>query len=298
MARKTPEDPTGQRDNRARTARKIAARMDSARNEVATLFRSIPWTTRRVKSFVNQSTVFYEYDISPEQQNEVAADIRKIIDLALLQSSGDTPPENWWYKPEVEQPTRQGTLEETRDFNRLIALAISLGLTGAGGILPVPLAPDAVLMSPAYLTALRSVYASNFQVIKTVSQRVGGQVIQTINSGISAGLSPTQIAKDISTRFNVAKSSAQRIADTEVNKAYTNAKMRATKVAGDISGLSVAVRHISALLPTTRRAHAARHFKIYTVEDQTEWWDSGSNRINCHCSVQSVLIDKQGNLVQ
>ena len=71
--------------------------------------------------------------------------------------------------------------------------------------------------------------------------------------------------------------------------------------AGDLisqrTGLRSAVMHISALTATTRAHHAARHGLIYTMEDQISWWNEGANRINCKCSINTVLITKSGKAV-
>jgi hypothetical protein len=86
--------------------------------------------------------------------------------------------------------------------------------------------------------------------------------------------------------------------ETEINKAYNDAKLDATRLLSDRTGLRAAVIHISALTPTTRATHADRHGNAYTVGDQQQWWSEGSNRINCKCSTQSVLIDSKGNVMQ
>jgi hypothetical protein len=53
------------------------------------------------------------------------------------------------------------------------------------------------------------------------------------------------------------------------------------------------------LAPNTRRNHAARHGDIFTPTEQAEWWDSGSNRLNCQCTVVDVLVDKKtGEVLQ
>lgn len=299
MAKKTKTDPTGQRNNRAKTTKRLSIRLDRSERKVRALFRSIPRKRRQVIKTINEVQVFYDYDLTPEQRQDFNDEIRKVLDDELLETQNNTVPIAWWYRPEVELPTRQGTLEELVQFNALIALAVSLGITGTGGITPQRIAPESVLSSNRYLTELRNVYVENFQVIKSLSDRTASQTIQVINSGMSAGATPTSIAKDISKRFDVSKSSAKRIAETEVNKAYTNAKMKATKTAEELTGLRARVRHISALLPKrTRPTHAARHGKIFTVEEQTAWWDSGSNRINCKCTVNSVLIDGKGNVIE
>ncbi len=300
MAKKTDADPTGQRDNRQRTTRKLNTRLSKSMRDVLALFRKIPKTRTQVTKIVNNEVqAVYNYDLTAEQTEAFNAEIRKILDLWLLETQGENVPINWWYKPEVEQPHRQGTLEELTQFNQLINMAISLGLTVTGGITPQRISPELILSSNQYLQSLQNVYVESFQVIKNLSSKTSGQVIQSINSGMQAGLTPTQIAKDIADRFNVSKSNAKRIAETEINKAYNDAKLRATKTAGEISGLRAAVRHISALIPKrTRPAHAARHFKVYTVEQQLAWWNSGSNRINCKCTTRTVLVDKKGNVIE
>lgn len=294
VARKTEADPSGQRDNRSRAYKLLAKRLRIAKREILSLLRAIP---RSIKIVVNlKPETVYDYDIPPEQLETFDSQIRQIINK-MLETQGDTVPNNWFFKPEVEQPVRQGTLETTNEYNRLIALAILAGMLGRGGMQLQRISPEVITSSQPYLSALRSVYVENFQVIKTLSDRTAGQVIQVINDGIQAGLSPTQIAEQITKRFNVADASANRIAQTEVNKAYNDAKLRATKTAGNITGLKSYVMHISALLPTTRSWHAARHMKVYTVEEQNVWWNEGTNRINCHCTVQPVIKQKNGEYI-
>lgn len=293
MASKTLEDPTGQRVNRARTERKFNKRINAAQRDVISLFRNIPKRRRIVPNLA-----VYDYDVTPEQTEAFNAEIRRIIDLWLLNGAIESVPNNWWYKQEIEQPVRQGMLEEINEFNRLIGIAITAGIVGAGGMLPQRIAPELIFSSPEYLSTLRNVYVENFQTIKTLSSRTAGQVIQRINTGIQSGLTPSQITKEIRERFSVSKSGAKRITDTEVNKAYNDAKLRATQQVARATGLAARVRHISALLPTTREKHAARHKKTYTVEAQRIWWDTGANRINCHCSTTTVLVNRSGEVIE
>ena len=85
---------------------------------------------------------------------------------------------------------------------------------------------------------------------------------------------------------------ALRIARTEVNHAFTEARYEHSKDVRDRLGLEVKAMHVSALVDSTRPNHAARHGKIYTLEDQRTWWSEGSNLISCLCStVEVVFID-------
>jgi len=286
MAKIIPNDPTGQRLNRARTTRRLNKRLESARGQIISLFRAIPWTRRTVEKVRNQPgrMVVYDYDLSPEQAEILGRRIRGVLDDLLLQLTGDNVPANWWFKVEVEQPVRQAFY-----FKPLKNV-------------PQQIATETILSSPKYLQELRTVYMENFQVIKTLSDNTAAQVIRTINTGIKAGNTPTEIAKNINTRFDVSQSNAERIARTEVNRAYNDAKIRATETAGEISGLPSYVRHLSALLPErTRKHHAARHYLVYTVEQQNKWWDSedgGTNRINCLCTVRPVIKDNEGHFLE
>lgn len=295
--KQTKSDPTGQRANRARTSKRLWARLQKAQIDVISLFRAIP--KKRRTYTVNEQKPVYDYDLTPEQIEILNNKIRQVLNDVLLETQGDTMPMGWWYKGEVELPVRQATLEELNEFNRLIALAILAGMMGRGGMEPQRIAPEVVLSSPKYLAELRNVYIENFQVIKSLSNTTAAQVIQKINNGIRAGLTPTEISKSIQERFDVSKSNADRIARTEVNRAYTDSKIRATKTAGEISGFKPMVRHISALLPDrTRKHHAARHYLVYTPEEQNAWWAKDANRINCLCSIRTVLIDKDGNYIE
>ena len=132
-----------------------------------------------------------------------------------------------------------------------------------------------------------------YLVIKGLSDGVATQIVGVINNGIDGKLSISKIAENINGRFDVSKSSARRIAQTEVNRAFNDAKLNVGELAEQRTGIKTAVRHISALLATTRPHHAARHKKIYSRAAQESWWAEGVNRINCRCTIESVLINKK-----
>ena len=287
MSKKTPEDPTGQGSNRKRATRRFNRRLKSAKKQVLRLFSRIPRERRTVAPIAN--TTVYDYDV----QQPLDAEIRSIIDNAL-QTSTDQPPVDWWYSQEVELPYRQGTIEATQEFNQGLEAAIIAGLLLASPATR-SIEPDSVIAGRVYRQRLRSVIIDNYNSIKGLSTETATQLINRINSGIRAGKTPTDIKADITGRFDVADSKAKRIVVTEVNTAYNNARMNVTKDLSQVTGVKTAVRHISALLPTTREWHAARHRKIYTVEDQRQWWDSDSNRINCHCVANPVFLDSKNN---
>lgn len=295
MSRKTPQDPTGQARNRNRGTARLSVRLTNAERKIKALFRSVPRSSRRQTSITNaEQKAIFDYDYDPVEFERL---VKFEINTELLQTQTDVMPFDWYWKQDVELPYRQGTVEEVRDFNQLIASAIAAGVL-IGGLPPQEVPIEQVLLSEPYRAELTTVQARNFSTIKSLSDNTAAQVMQRINSAVQAGESPSVVAKEISERFDVSRSSAKRIAETEINRAYNDAKMDATELMAERTGLRAAVIHISALAPTTRSTHAARHGNTYTVADQRSWWNTSPNRINCKCATESVLIDRQGNVVQ
>lgn len=294
MSKKTKADPTGQARNRNRGTKRLTTRLTKAERQVKALFRDIPRTSRRQTRIVNaEQTTIYDYEYN---QAEFERLVQIIINEQLLETQADVMPFLWFWKPDVELPYRQGTTEEIRDFNQLVIAAAAAGVLVAG-LPPEPVTIEQVLLSEPYRAAVNNVQVGNFSTIKGLSEKTTSQVMQRINAGIQAGDTPTDIASDITERFGVAKSDAKRISETEVNKAYNDAKLNATELIGERTGLRAAVIHISALSPTTRQTHADRHGNAYTVADQLKWWNTSPNRFNCKCTTRSVLIDRSGKVI-
>lgn len=288
-------DPTNQARNRNRTDKKLKVRLTNAEKGVKRIMRAIPRKSRSKTSIRNNAKIF-EYDYDPEL---LAQFIQREIDRNLETEREALHP-NHWYSEEIERPYRAGTVEEVNHFDKLVSAAL------IGGLLfqkvkrffaPQVPTVQQVLASEPYRTALNRIQVDNYRRLKGLSDKTSNQVYDRINALLESGASPRGIAEDISARFNIARSDAKRISATEVNQAYNNAKLNATQILEEETGLRAGVIHISALLPTTRGHHAARHSKTYTVEDQQAWWAEGSNKINCHCSVESVLVDSKGRLI-
>lgn len=63
----------------------------------------------------------------------------------------------------------------------------------------------------------------------------------------------------------------------------------------DRLGIRYLHMHLSALSPTTRPSHAARHGHLYTEEEMQEWWASDENDVECKCSTVMILVDENGD---
>lgn len=304
MARRNKQDPTGQGRRRRKASRTLTASLKRAQTRVLEAFNKIPRQRTAEQKIRNAESVTYEYALSPREQEMLNEEVERIIEDELDEVD---------WEAEIEPPYRQGVMEETQRTNHLIEAAIVAGIlidpfgrpeeTPRFGdidssLLLRSLTPEQAVLTREYRRALEAKVRIDLKTIKTLSTSSAADANRVINQGMSAGKTPSQIAKDIQERFNVSEAKARRIAETEINKAYNDGKIQGVDMMAKRTGLRAGVIHISALLPTTRAHHAARHGNAYTTADQQQWWDTGANRINCKCSVISVLIDAKGNVVQ
>lgn len=294
MAKPTATDPTGQRDNRRKVYRELDVRLRRAKTKILAEVKAIRYTKVIQPQIVNADLVVYQYDLSAADLEVLMLAIQSHLDREL-----DTkPPEmpiDWWYKKEIELPYRQGALGSLVEATQSVTASIvATGSPLAGApILP----PDSFLLSPKYLDGVRQAQVRNYGLIRSLSQDTAKQVYTVIENNIQGGRSMVEIIDDIQTRFGVADSSAKRIGATEVNRSYNDARLNSVSQVRDATGADVGVLHISSLLPTTRDDHAARHGNAYTPEQQTQWWNTGVNRIHCHCTTRTVVF-KDGQVVE
>lgn len=273
MGRKTKSDPNGQRGAVRNATAKIRKRLKRAQLRVLAEFNQIP------RKVMNAKDKFYTYDYDLNYLWLLLTDILN----SELGVQFETIPLNWWYKSLIEAPYRQGALDEVIEFNGLESVRTTINV-------------QPILFSPEYTKGIRDIEVINYNLIKGLSQETSKQVFQVLSDGMSASLPANEIKKNIRERFNVSESRAKTIVRTEMNRAYTDARLNTVGQLSRQSGVDMGVVHLSALLPTTRKHHANRNAKVYTVEQQKKWWNSGSNRVNCYCSVRTVVFDENGEI--
>ena len=112
---------------------------------------------------------------------------------------------------------------------------------------------------------------------------------------MAAGQNPRKIAKDIEQRVGVSTSRANRIAQTEIVGAMRTARRAEAQQAQTELGIMSKMMHLSALKPTTRPSHRARHAHLYTIQEVADWYEIVPNMIACFCSQVEILVDEKGN---
>lgn len=270
------KDPTGQAGNRLRAKREISKRIRTLREPVLQILDSFP--VERIT--VNKSR--YEYRVNPERLASLFDELQLYFYQAL---ELETFSRGWFLSEYLGAAWQQGT---AKSFNRLKTLAEAVAPDRAE-----LMSLDSVLTSPEYAQRFDNIAARAFENMKGFAGQAATDLGRILGEGVALGQSPRIIARDIRKKFDQVEGyRALRIARTEVNHSFTEARHEQTKDVRDRLGLEVRQMHVSALVDSTRPTHAARHGKLYTLEEQREFWATGSNLINCLCStVEVILID-------
>ena len=281
VPKKSLSDPAIQASNRRKATGQTNKRINGAAKEVASIWADVEVEKVNEKEIKNNFT-FYEY---PNQVPITQEEINTIVDKWLNTKDGAIP--FAWYFSEYDESAFESSTRQENEWIAVLATAI-VGFT--------LLSVESIFLSERYRVTLTAIQTENYRLFKNLSKKTSENVYRVIQDGIASGKSKAAVRRDIMNRFEIAKSSAKRIVDTEINKAANNARMNIIKTYND-TGENLGVMHISALLPTTRPQHANRHGKIYTVAQQTKWWNEGANRINCHCSVRSAPLTQNGEVL-
>lgn len=108
---------------------------------------------------------------------------------------------------------------------------------------------------------------------------------------------PKETASLISKRLDVSMSDSKNIAQTEQVGALRKAQWSETTWSKERLGLNPGLLWLSALNPTTRAWHAARHGKVYTVENVEAFYAENGNRYHCYCSQIPAILNDKGDVV-
>lgn len=273
------QDPTMQGGNRTRAMRDLGRRLEGVRKAIAARVKSVPVIVTNKAS--------YQYQLDPYR--DTRAFIQSIVD-GWFDTGAPDKPLRWFFDQYVGASYASGT---TSSATRIMALAMSAGYNPAA---LTGLQAENVLLSPAYFTRVERVYQRAFNDMKGFTDSIVADVARILGDGMSAGQSPASLVSAIAEKINSTRARAMTIARTEINEAYRSARRDEAKSAAAQYALDIRVMHRSALIPTTRPWHAERHGKVFTIDEQDQWWSEGGNRINCLCVAMEVIFNKKGQM--
>ncbi|WP_414062791.1 phage minor head protein [Rahnella inusitata] len=221
------------------------------------------------------------YDMDAQQLAALLERVQTILDDYLLEGNG----QNIWSLQYISDEYQRGTL------NAFTNLSVQSPLYASQTTL------NALLSSPAYQNQIASAFISTYSDWKLASDKTRGDLANVISDAIGRGINPRETAGVISKRLDVSMSDAKRIAQTEQLGALRQAQSNEVDWSRERLGLNTAILWLSALLPTSRQTHVARHGHTYSTEEVAEFYSRNGNRYNCRCATVPCILDETGKIV-
>lgn len=222
----------------------------------------------------------YAYQLDNGLLQSLLQSLDWLVDEILLEGG---EPNLWFWSAYVQPAYERGTAKTVRNLARQSPAYKAERATLRD-----------VMQTDAYSRRLILIRAREFEEMKGFTATVKGDLARVLTDGIARGRNPLEIARNLREQTGIEEYRAERIARTEINTALRRARWDEAEDAQERYGLKMMQMHLSALSPTTRRSHAARHGNLYTVEQARDWFASGANSINCKCSSTEVLVDNNG----
>ncbi|MTC19567.1 phage head morphogenesis protein [Providencia stuartii] len=222
----------------------------------------------------------YQFDLDPNYLSIILRDGELMVDEVLLQGGEFN---NFFFNEYVSTAYERGTAQE---YANLAQQSTAYAATQQS--------VATVLLSEPYQLRMALVRARVFEEMKGLSAQVKADMARILTDGIARGLNPREVARNLNEQSGIEIRRANRVARTEITTALRRARMDEADEASEVLNLETRQVHISALSPTTRPNHASRHGKIFTTDEQRDWWARDGNSINCKCSTVTILTDKEG----
>ncbi|HHR6206314.1 TPA: phage minor head protein [Providencia alcalifaciens] len=222
----------------------------------------------------------YQFDLDPNYLSIILRDGELMVDEVLLQGGEFY---NFFFNEYVSTAYERGTAQQ---YANLAQQSTAYAATQQS--------VATILLSQPYQLRMALVRARVFEEMKGLSAQIKADMARVLTDGIARGLNPREVARNLNEQSGIEIRRANRIARTEVTTALRRARLDEADEAREMLGLETREVHISALSPTTRLNHASRHGKIFTTDEQRDWWARDGNSINCKCSTVTILTDKEG----
>lgn len=220
------------------------------------------------------------YDMTAQQLADLLERVQVILDDHLLEGIS----QDIWALTYIAEEFQRGTLNAYTN------------LSAQSPIYESQTTLVQLLSSPAYQNQIGAAYVSAYSDWKGVSDKARADLANVIADAIGRGINPRETARIVSKRLDVSMTQAKVIAQTEQVGALRQAQWQETDWARDRLGLNTKVLWLSALKPTTRAWHAARHGRTYTTEEVKAFYAENGNRYNCYCSQIPVIVNEDGGI--
>lgn len=267
-----PADPTGVDKLERGAMREFTRRMKRVARAYKAALERIP-----AGPAVNRR---YSYRLDQFLLSMLLGELDQAVDNIIF---GDQHGNLWFFDQYVEVAATRGTAQAFANLSQQ-SPAYRAGRESVQNI----------LRSEAYRRRMALVRARVFEEMKGLSGGVKADMARVLTDGVGRGLNPREVARNLTDQAGIETRRAHKIARSEVTTALRRARWDEAEEAQEEYGLQTKLMHMSALSPTTRASHAARHARLYTVEQVRDWYSQDGNSINCKCSQTEVMVDDDG----
>lgn len=270
----TPRDRTGSTALLRKARAQIGQRFDGLLRDVLAIFNRIPVYS------LNAEATQVRYGITPEVMDQTMLDIQAALTRWI--QDGRQPRYLFWWNLFVEQAAQLGTAQSAANLSQLssvYATARSL---------------DRVIRSEPYRVRVGLARIKSYEHWTGLAADGQSRLAGIIGRAVADGISPRETAKMIQFALNVSKSKAEQYAQTDITDTLRQARWAESEATEAELGIKIGMLWSSALLPTTRRTHAARNGSVYSTDQVRVFYAKDGNRYNCHCGQTECLLDVNG----
>ena len=272
-----PQNPVGGTTLITEARRETDRKLKEIQRWLADTVKAIPTQVRTINMSAGPlvgNASFYDYQISTFALEMIVAELKQRLS-----------------NPEVAEPivNRAGAAYEVGTASAVKGLA---ALTDQ-----YTRTITQVLASDPWQRRSALIRARVFEQMEGFAGETAADLSRVLMTGIENGKNPLALVDDLSARFKVSRTRAERIARTEITGSLRRARWDEADEAAANVGVRTKEMHLSALSPTTRVTHAERHGRLYTTEEVRQWYTEAANAINCKCTQVSVLVNEDGSPV-
>jgi hypothetical protein len=270
-----PSDRTGTRGILRRALAEIRRRFDGLQREVLDTFGRI-----RILEANDASIPRTLYSLTPADLTMLSAELQQAVERWI--ASGREPAYSFWWSIYVAEASRLGSAQAVAALSR-VSDAYKAVRTIAD-----------VINSEAYRNRLAMAQIKSYEHWTGLAASAKTELAQVIGRAVVDGKNPRAVRAEIVERLGVSRSKARQYAQTDITDTLRMTRLAEDEHAEAELGIRTGELWTSALLPTTRETHAARHGRVYTREQVREFYGRDGNRYACHCSVTTALLDADG----